>query len=55
MTQPANNSPYGNLKWTVVRRGKTVATVEAPSRRDALILIAEKFGHGAWLLPEAFA
>jgi hypothetical protein len=37
------------MTWRVVRRGTVIATVEAPTKLDALRLIAARWGDGVWL------
>lgn len=37
-------------KFSVIRLGEHIATIEAATLRDAQIVAAERFGDGAWLI-----
>jgi DNA topoisomerase VI subunit A len=39
------------MTWKIIRRGEVVGTVEAATKRDAQVVVAQRFGDGPWLLP----
>lgn len=43
------------MTWYVIRRGETIATVEAGTKREAQIMVARQWGLGPWVTPKGAA
>jgi hypothetical protein len=39
------------MTWQIVRRGEVIGTVEAPTKREAQVIVAQRLGDGPWVMP----
>jgi hypothetical protein len=40
------------MTWNIIRRGEIIGTVEADTKREAQIIVADRFGPGPWVMPK---
>jgi hypothetical protein len=39
------------MTWQIIQRGEVIGTVEAPTKREAQVIVAQRFGDGPWVMP----